>query len=217
MKTECTLTNEELIAKAEEWISKLAKSGGDAWTLSVPVDFNKDPDMLFVELCKRLKEISDSIINNPNKIAELHDWTKIEDKTISVPDELDGIINKVGMQLRLHTISGKGEVQTVCHIVYNCQKFFKEMYSINDLMSIFRSIKDLRPYLLQHSDSKMVESSCLHYLGDAAQEWWQNKNKKKERTFTETEISHLQSAVHEITGDGEVMILFNKLLGNSAG
>ena len=38
-----------------------------------------------------------------------------------------------------------------------------------------------------------------------------------ERVFTEKEISDLQSAVHKITGDGEVMQLFNALLGVSAG
>lgn len=38
-----------------------------------------------------------------------------------------------------------------------------------------------------------------------------------ERTFTETEISHLQHDIHKITGDGEVMMLFNKLLGINAG
>lgn len=43
------------------------------------------------------------------------------------------------------------------------------------------------------------------------------KKEIKERTFTETEISHLQSAVHKITGDGEVMGLFNQLLGVAAG
>jgi len=40
---------------------------------------------------------------------------------------------------------------------------------------------------------------------------------QKERVFTETEISHLQSEVHKITGNGEVMQLFNKLLGVNAG
>lgn len=40
---------------------------------------------------------------------------------------------------------------------------------------------------------------------------------QKERLFTETEIAHLQSEVHNITGDGEVMQLFNKLLGVNAG
>ena len=39
----------------------------------------------------------------------------------------------------------------------------------------------------------------------------------KERTFTKTEISHLQSNVYKITGDGEVMELFNQVLGVSAG
>lgn len=40
---------------------------------------------------------------------------------------------------------------------------------------------------------------------------------QKERSFTETEISQLQSAIHKITGDGEVMQLFNSLLGVNAG
>jgi len=40
---------------------------------------------------------------------------------------------------------------------------------------------------------------------------------KKERLFTEDEISKLQTSVHKITGDGEVMGLFNSLLGVSAG
>jgi len=39
----------------------------------------------------------------------------------------------------------------------------------------------------------------------------------KNQTFTNTEIEHLQSEVHKITGDGKVMELFNKLLGIKAG
>jgi hypothetical protein len=38
-----------------------------------------------------------------------------------------------------------------------------------------------------------------------------------ERLFTESEISQLQSKVHKITGDGEVMQLFNSLLGVNSG
>lgn len=52
----CTLTNDELIAKAHEWIKRLAMSGGQEWCLRVPVDFNNDPDMIFTELCNRLKD-----------------------------------------------------------------------------------------------------------------------------------------------------------------
>lgn len=40
---------------------------------------------------------------------------------------------------------------------------------------------------------------------------------QKERVFTESQISNLQSEVHKITGDGDVMQLFNSLLGINAG
>ena len=49
--------------------------------------------------------------------------------TINVPNELDGAVNKVATQLRLHTISGKNEAQTVVDIVYSMEKYFKELYS----------------------------------------------------------------------------------------
>lgn len=53
-KMECSLSNEELIKRCHEWISKLCESGGKAWTLRVPADYNKDPDLLFTELADRL-------------------------------------------------------------------------------------------------------------------------------------------------------------------
>lgn len=56
MKTGCTLTDEELINKVKEWISKLCRTGGRAWSLRVPVDPNYDPDILIIELCNRLEE-----------------------------------------------------------------------------------------------------------------------------------------------------------------
>ena len=37
-----------------------------------------------------------------------------------------------------------------------------------------------------------------------------------ERNFTENDISQLQSRIHKIIGDGEVMQEFNKLLGVNA-
>ncbi len=38
-----------------------------------------------------------------------------------------------------------------------------------------------------------------------------------ENMFAESEISHLQSRIHKIVGDGEIMQEFNKLLGINAG
>lgn len=52
----CTLNNEQLMSACDQWIAKLAESGGNAWSLRVPVDFNYDPDMLFLELINRFKE-----------------------------------------------------------------------------------------------------------------------------------------------------------------
>lgn len=49
----CTLSDTELLSKASELIRKLAETGGRSWSLSVPVDFNNDPDMIFCEICSR--------------------------------------------------------------------------------------------------------------------------------------------------------------------
>lgn len=39
------------------------------------------------------------------------------------------------------------------------------------------------------------------------------KEIQKEKIFTENQLQQLQSSVHKITGDGEIMQLFNSLLG----
>lgn len=60
---------------------------------------------------------------------EEKDWTiHNENNAIDVPDDLMPIFNKIGMQLRFHTISGLPEVQAVANMVWNAQKFFKEKY-----------------------------------------------------------------------------------------
>jgi hypothetical protein len=45
----------------------------------------------------------------------------------------------------------------------------------------------------------------------------EKENNKFPETFTESQISKLQSAVYEITGKGEVMALFNGMRGICAG
>ena len=57
----CTLTNEELIKRCDQWVHSLAETGGHSWVLQVPVNFNRDPDMLFIELGKRLKEATEAL------------------------------------------------------------------------------------------------------------------------------------------------------------
>ncbi len=51
-------------------------------------------------------------------------WTEVKNNSIDVPDELMPLFNKVGMQLRLHTISGRSKVTTIAHIVEQSRQFF---------------------------------------------------------------------------------------------
>ena len=57
MSAKCTLTDQDLIDKCDQWITSLARTGGNTWCLSMPVDFNRDPDMLFLELINRFKAL----------------------------------------------------------------------------------------------------------------------------------------------------------------
>jgi hypothetical protein len=57
----CTLTNEELIEKANEWIRKLCTSGGRDWCLSIPARHNVDPDLILSEVVDRFKNLIDKI------------------------------------------------------------------------------------------------------------------------------------------------------------
>jgi hypothetical protein len=59
-------------------------------------------------------------------MAELKDWTEPDLKgNIDVPDELMPLFNKIGMQIRFHTISGANEVLTIARMVKVAQEFFE--------------------------------------------------------------------------------------------
>ena len=75
-------------------------------------------------------------------------------------------------------------------------------------------VAQVRDLLNQVMNEKISFSRFVEILNENKQPLALNSG---ERLFTETEISQLQSDVHKITGDGEVMMLFNQLLGVSAG
>ena len=82
-----------------------------------------------VQLINKCKEfIKDMNIDNKKVINP--EWTKPIDDTIDVPDELMPLFNKVGMQVKLMTISGKNEVQTIADIVELSRKFFKDKLNL---------------------------------------------------------------------------------------
>lgn len=68
---------------------------------------------------QQLDQMAESKYPMPGK------WTEPDAGTIHVPDELDSLINQVGFQYRLHTISKRfGEAEFICRAVYACQKYF---------------------------------------------------------------------------------------------
>jgi hypothetical protein len=74
-------------------------------------------------------------------------------------------------------------------------------------------VAQVRDLLNQVINEKISFSRFVEILNENKEPLTLNSG---ERLFTETEISQLQSSVHKITGDGEVMQLFNSLLSVAA-
>ena len=88
------------------------------------------------------------------KSEQITNWnTADKNGNINVPDYLDPAINKVGTQLRFHTISGKNEIQTICDIVKQMEGFFKDHYSSkNELIIPDVSVS----YLVDYFDDNFI-------------------------------------------------------------
>lgn len=65
--SKCSYNNEQLIEKVQSIVRDLAMSGGKSWSLQVPVNFDKDPDVLISELCKRFKHLLSK--QEPSKVS----------------------------------------------------------------------------------------------------------------------------------------------------
>lgn len=106
MKKECTLSDGELIERCEQWVHDLAETGGERWTLSVPVNFNRDPDMLFIELGKRfgqaaleleaVKAERDELVMANNRLkGDKKDYEEMADRFLAIESERDRLKNDV--------------------------------------------------------------------------------------------------------------------------
>ena len=52
------------------------------------------------------------------------DWTEVKDGGIDVPDELDPLLNKIGMQMQFVKYTDKNENLAICHILRLAEEFF---------------------------------------------------------------------------------------------
>lgn len=68
---------------------------------------------------------------NKPETPDLKDWSKPNaEGIISVPDELDPLINSIAFQVKLSTISKLfGEAEMICRIGYVAQKFFQKYFN----------------------------------------------------------------------------------------
>lgn len=76
------------------------------------------------------------------------------DGNVNVPDYLDALTNKVGFQIRFHTISGKNEIQTICDIVYLAEKFFTDLATAQQaerVKELEEALKYARVWIQPHS------------------------------------------------------------------
>jgi len=64
------------------------------------------------------------------------------------------------------------EMKDIIEVVKGMLKVTPDQVNFNASLKI----ADLRPVLLRHPDKEMVLKSCLHYLGDEAQEWYKSKH-----------------------------------------
>jgi len=66
--SECELSNEELTMKVRMWVDELCRTGGKGWSLQVPVNMERDPDILISELFNRF----DSVLAPYNAVECAH-------------------------------------------------------------------------------------------------------------------------------------------------
>lgn len=74
VKLKCTLTDNELVDKSKELVSKLCETGGHSWCLRVPVDLNNDPDIIFTELGNRVLSLRAQLSEAQEEIERLKNY-----------------------------------------------------------------------------------------------------------------------------------------------
>lgn len=105
----------------DDWeIAKLEKHcGTDDWYI------NKDPRS---QPFSEFQEIGMYLGTGPKQTKLSEDWVKVVNDAIDVPDDLMQLYNKLAFQLRFHTISGKGEVETLASMTRIAEEFFYKKY-----------------------------------------------------------------------------------------
>lgn len=100
-------------------------------------------------------------------VTQLKDWTEPDEAgMINVPDELIPLFNKIGHQFRLHTISGKNEVLSIAHCVWNAEQFFQARIEYWEKAAID---KDMRVAELISENERLKKQIMAEHFTSTAQ------------------------------------------------
>lgn len=91
------MSTEKLIEAVYAWVKKLADTGGKAWSLQVPVNLEKDPDVLICEATMRLKKANDILLKLSN-LTGPDAWKGKLDEVVKEACEFTGVEHKEASQ-----------------------------------------------------------------------------------------------------------------------
>lgn len=103
---------------------------------------------------------------NTQKMNELEDWTKADENgIIHAPDELDPLINSIGMQLRFFALSDKAEGKTIIPLQESTKEERKWSSCKHEVMKHINGRKTLRDeYNLILEKKSELSKSCRDWV-----------------------------------------------------
>lgn len=168
----CTLTDAELRDAVQKWVSKLCETGGRAWTLSVPVNFDRDPDMLITELCKRYAALlaRHTALREEGSMSEK--WMpgpwEIDEENTCLSVRVSGNI-KPGARWRVATVGSVGRSKSdeqnmaTAHLIAAAPDLYKSLERIYGKLLMSDRDGDAR---ITEEDGAMAESALKKARGE---------------------------------------------------
>jgi len=103
----------------------------------------------------------------------------------------------------------------LCGMIEPCGEHGVDQVRLENLNDTIDLVEKLTQDIIYVARNKDAHESSVKVAGLKADSFINEMRETVStgRTFTEQEINQLQSKIHAITGDGEIMGLFNELLG----
>ncbi len=170
------LDNKTLVLKVREWVTSLCNTGGRAWSLSVPVNFERDPDMLIEELCKRFEHECKSQAPSATMKTVAEEIACIMDEyDVSCPIERKDVAEKINAMFQFKTPSATVDE----YIDYKGYRYWYQYRSPKDRVDICLATKDPNKYcngffLYSTKDAGTGMEFVVTDTNNPNDKWWDN-------------------------------------------